>query len=437
MNFRTSESLLDNTYSPDLSRVMVKTRFAPSPTGLLHMGGARTALFNWLFAKAKNGKFFLRIEDTDVSRSEKEYEREIISSLQWMGLDWDGDIMIQSERFDIYKQAAYDLVKKGYAYKIENEDAIRFKMPKNEIFTLKDYIAGDIEIDTSTLDDFVILRSDGSPTYMLASVVDDNAMGITHIIRGNEHLANAFRQQPLIAALGYNVPMYVHLPIIHNQEGKKLSKRDGATGVSEYIENGILSEAFCNYILRLGWGYGDAEIISMHDVIKIFDLSQFGSSPARIDPQKLTWLNGYYMRNTSLQALSEQLKLPDDILPVSDECLKSVIEKCSDLRQIERIVTHIFKSNGVEYIDSFDSMTVEELNFVRNTELEASHDLKDKLAKAIESAGLNKKRIFMFYRLAITGMRVSPGLFEVICSLSKDVRQYRIDQAIAKVESAQ
>lgn len=410
----------------------VKTRFAPSPTGLLHIGGARTALFNWLFARSHSGKFFLRIEDTDLERSKQEYEEEIKSSLKWMGLDWDNrdKIIRQSERFTLYQTVAESLVEKGAAYKCyENAKyAIRFKMPKELKFTIKDYIMGDIDIDCSKLDDFVLTRSDKTATYMLASVVDDELMGITHVIRGSEHLPNTFRQQPLLAALGYKIPQYVHLPLIHNLDGQKLSKREGAAGVVDYIKMGILPEAFCNYILRLGWGYGNTEIISMEDVVKIFDLSQLGTSPAKIDPQKLMWLNAHYMRSLT----DIRTRLGENLPKISEECLENILEKSNTLNQARGAIETIFSKLEVEQIDNIVSLTPEEENFINKTNLDTSSAERCKVSimSAIKAAGLNSKRILMFYRIALTGMKISPGLFEVMSNLSNDTISYRVKKAM-------
>ncbi|HEX7655695.1 MAG TPA: glutamate--tRNA ligase, partial [Sphingomonas sp.] len=312
----------------------VVTRFAPSPTGFLHIGGARTALFNWLFARHHGGQFLLRIEDTDRARSTQPAIDAILDGMTWLGLDWDGEVVHQFARAARHAEVARQLLESGHAYKCyatseeltalrEEQRAagkpirydgrwrdrdpseapadapfvVRLKAPRDGAVTIADLVQGEVTVQNSEIDDFVLLRSDGTPTYMLAVVVDDHDMGVTHVIRGDDHLNNAFRQLPIIRAMGWDDPIYAHIPLIHGSDGAKLSKRHGALGVDAYRDElGILPEALDNYLLRLGWGHGDDEIISRDQAIEWFDLSAVGKSPSRFDLKKLENLNGHYIR---------------------------------------------------------------------------------------------------------------------------------------------
>ncbi len=311
----------------------VVARFAPSPTGFLHIGGARTALFNWLFARHHGGRFLLRIEDTDRARSTPEAVAAIFDGLRWLGLDWDQEPVFQSTRVSRHVEAAHQLLRAGLAYhcyaaveelaemreraKAEGRPfrydgrwrdrdpaeapsdvppVVRFRAPQTGETVIRDHVQGEVAVANAQLDDMVLLRADGTPTYMLAVVVDDHDMGITHVIRGDDHLSNAFRQYQLYRALGWPVPEFAHVPLIHGPDGAKLSKRHGALGVDAYRDLGYLPEALCNYLLRLGWSHGDDEIISRDHAVDWFDLDAVGRSPARFDFAKLTNLNGVYLR---------------------------------------------------------------------------------------------------------------------------------------------
>ena len=319
------------------------TRFAPSPTGFLHIGGARTALYNWLFAKANGGKFLLRIEDTDTKRTNQEAVEAILNGLSWLGLDWDGDAVSQAARADRHREVAETLLAEGHAYKCfssaeetaelrnaareagerfrgdmwrdRQEEApddtpysIRVKMLREGSETIDDQVQGEVTVQNGELDDMIILRSDGTPTYMLAVVVDDHDMGVTHIVRGDDHLNNAFRQLPIYKAMNWPVPVYAHIPLIHGADGKKFSKRHGALGVEAYAEMGFLPEAMRNYLLRLGWSHGDDEIISTHQATEWFNLENIGKGPSRFDFDKLDSLNAHYMRALNGAALLPFIK---------------------------------------------------------------------------------------------------------------------------------
>src|SRR5271166_3482127 len=327
----------------------VITRFAPSPTGFLHIGGARTALFNWLYARGRGGKMLLRIEDTDHERSTQSAIDAILEGLSWLGLDWDGDTSYQFARSQRHREIAEELLATGRAYRcyaspeelaqlreqarregraklydgrwrdrspteapVEIKPVIRLKAPLSGETVIEDQVQGRVVWQNENLDDLVLLRSDGTPTYMLAVVVDDHDMGVTHIIRGDDHLTNAARQSQIYNALGWTVPVMAHIPLIHGPDGSKLSKRHGALGVDAYRAMGYLPAALRNYLVRLGWSHGDQEIFSTEEMIAAFDLPQIGRSPARFDLAKLESLNGHYIRGSDDAAL---LQAVEDLLP--------------------------------------------------------------------------------------------------------------------------
>ena len=322
----------------------VVTRFAPSPTGYLHIGGGRTALFNWLYARGRGGKFLLRIEDTDRERSTPEATAAILKGLTWLGLDWDGEVVSQFERKDRHAEVAHEMLARGTAYKCFSTPeeiaafraeaeakgasyavfqspwrdadpathpdapfAIRMKAPRTGETEIHDEVQGIVTIKNETLDDMIVLRSDGTPTYMLAVVVDDHDMGVTHVIRGDDHLNNAARQQMVYTAMGWTVPVWAHIPLIHGPDGKKLSKRHGATGVEEYQAIGYPAAGMRNYLTRLGWAHGDAEIFTTAEAMQMFDLKGIGRAPARLDFKKLENTCGHHMAMTPDAALLHEL----------------------------------------------------------------------------------------------------------------------------------
>lgn len=342
----------------------VVTRFAPSPTGFLHIGGARTALYNWLFARQHGGSFLLRIEDTDRARSTDEAIDAILSGMKWLELHWDGDAISQFERADRHRLVVDELLATGKAYKCyatpeetaslrakaresgevfrgdmwrdrkpaadtaRKPYSIRLKMPRDGETSIIDEVQGKVTVQNSTLDDMIILRSDGTPTYMLAVVVDDYDMAVTHVIRGDDHLNNAFRQVQIYKAMDWEVPIYAHIPLIHGPDGKKLSKRHGALGVDAYADMGFLPAAMRNYLLRLGWSHGDDEIITTEQAIEWFNLDNVGRGPARFDFDKLDSLNAHYLREISAP----------NLLPLIENALENTIEtKISDVER-ERIL---------------------------------------------------------------------------------------------------
>ena len=323
----------------------VVTRFAPSPTGFLHIGGGRTALFNWLYARGRGGKFLLRIEDTDRERSTPEATAAILKGLTWLGLDWDGEVVSQFARKDRHAAVAHEMLARGTAYKCFSTPeeiaafraeaeakgasyavfqspwrdadpasypdapyAIRMKAPRDGITEIRDEVQGIVTIKNETLDDMIVLRSDGTPTYMLAVVVDDHDMGVTHVIRGDDHLNNAGRQQMVYTAMGWTVPVWAHIPLIHGPDGKKLSKRHGATGVEEYQAMGYPAAGMRNYLTRLGWAHGDAEIFTSDEAMKMFDLKGIGRAPARLDFKKLENTCGHHIAMSDDAALLHEIE---------------------------------------------------------------------------------------------------------------------------------
>lgn len=359
----------------------VVTRFAPSPTGFLHLGGARTALFNWLFARHYDGRFLLRLEDTDLERSKEEFTQNITETLQWLGLNWDGDMIVQSKNQQRHKDIALQLLQSGHGYRCyctqeELEDmkkealaqkkppiyngkwrdadpstypkdqpfVVRLKAPREGYTSLLDGVQGSVTVDNKTLDDMVLLRSDGTPTYMLAVVVDDHDMGVTHIIRGDDHLTNAFRQLQLYDALGWTPPFMYHVPLIHDMGGKKLSKRLGAKDSRDYQEEGILSEALANALLRLGWSHGDEEKITLHQAIEWFDGLHLSKGPARFDEKKLLALNSHYLRRYNAQELWDLCVTFDPSVSQGDKrrgllVLPSLAQRAKTLKEL----THMLK----------------------------------------------------------------------------------------------
>lgn len=460
----------------------VRVRFAPSPTGYLHIGGARTALFNYLFARHHNGKFLLRIEDTDRERSTPEAVDAIFKSLDWLGLKADEDVIFQFERAARHAEVAHELLKAGKAYycycspeelqamrdeAMANKQApkyngywrdrseseapdgvkpvIRLKMPQTGSVKIKDLVQGEITVENSQLDDMVLLRADGTPTYMLSVVVDDHDMGITHIIRGDDHLTNMFRQYQIYAAMGWDVPEFAHIPLIHGADGAKLSKRHGATSADMYQEMGFLPWAMNNYLMRLGWGHGDAEIISYDQAVEWFSVEGIGRAPARFDILKLTNLNGHYIREADNQYLLAQVipflekNLGGPVQPLHrDHILKGM----SGLK--ERAKTLIELADGAMiYIKPFepDEKTKALLNpesvdilkavYAELENIDFNHDsLESSLRQLAGKMSLNLGKLAAPLRIAIAGRTVSPSLFEVMTILGKEEALNRVMQRL-------
>ena len=445
----------------------VITRFAPSPTGFLHIGGARTALFNWLFAKRHGGKFLLRIEDTDKERSTQPAIDAIQNGLKWLGLEWDGEVVFQSRRENRHAEVAHKLLEVGAAYKCycsqeelaqmreeaqkqnkpfrydgrwrdrgESEapsgvkPTIRLKTPLTGETIVDDKVQGRVVFPNTELDDLILLRSDGTPTYMLAVVVDDHDMGITHIIRGDDHLNNAAKQQVIYEALGWNVPSFSHIPLIHGADGAKLSKRHGALGVEAYRDMGYLPEAMRNYLLRLGWSHGNDEVISTAQAIEWFDLEHIGKSPARFDFDKLNNLNGIYMRETDDLRLFDLIK--DKIQNPSAEGLERIKRGMKGLKERAKNLNELatsaqfyiqrlpFTDKAKDILDKGGKDIVAKVIPALETVQDWKHDPIQDVVKAFaEKEGLKLGAVAQPLRAALVGDVISPSIFEVMEVLGK------------------
>ncbi len=462
----------------------VVTRFAPSPTGYLHIGGARTALFNWLFARHHGGQFLLRIEDTDRARSTQGAIDAILDGMRWLGLDWDGPEVFQFARADRHAQVARDLLARGHAYRCyataeeleamradqranklplrydgrwrdrtdwpnDTPYVIRLKAPREGAVTIADRVQGPVTVQNAELDDFVLLRSDGTPTYMLSVVVDDHDMGITHVIRGDDHLNNAFRQLALIHAMDWAEPVYAHVPLIHGHDGAKLSKRHGALGVEAYRDDmGILPEALANYLLRLGWGHGDDEIISREQAIAWFDIDDVGRSPSRFDAKKLDNINGHYLREADDARLATLITpLVEARLgrPLARSAQATLVAAMPELKP--RAKSTLAIAEGALFL--FETrplvpdaaaaalLTPDALALLRGVRV-ILHDAQSWTADALETAikahaetqavGLGK--IAQPLRAALTGRTTSPGIFDVLVLLGREESLGRLDDQV-------
>ncbi|MEK6637892.1 MAG: glutamate--tRNA ligase [Pseudomonadota bacterium] len=465
----------------------VVTRFAPSPTGFLHIGGARTAIFNWLYARHTGGKFLLRIEDTDIARSSQEAKDAIISGLQWLGLDWDGPVVYQTEGAKRHAEVAYQLLEAGHAYRCyatsEELEAmraeqrekklplrydgrwrdrdpseapvgapyvVRFRAPQSGAVMIHDRVQGEVTVNNSELDDFILLRSDGSPTYMLSVIVDDHDMGVTHLIRGDDHLNNAFRQLALIRAMDWPQPVYAHVPLIHGPDGAKLSKRHGALGVEAYRDEfGYLPEALSNYLTRLGWGHGDDEIFSREEAVAWFDVDHVGRAPARMDFKKLENINGHYIRdadNSQLAAIAapivesklghildeKALGLLTQAMPFLKVRAKSTLSLAEgslflfEARPLplDESAKALLDSNGIALLESVFSALASCI------EWEATA-LENAVRRVAEDAEIGLGKIAQPLRAALTGRTTSPGIFDVLTLLGRDESLARINDVIS------
>ncbi|MCZ6841058.1 MAG: glutamate--tRNA ligase [Alphaproteobacteria bacterium] len=462
----------------------VVTRFAPSPTGYLHIGGARTALFNWLYAHHHSGSFRLRVEDTDRKRSTEDAVQKIFAGLEWLELESDGEPVFQSHNAAHHVAVAEQLIAEGKAYRCyctpeeltemrevaraqgrtrlydrrwrdrDPADApagvapsVRVKMPIDGETVITDLVQGEVRVANDNLDDFIILRPDGTPTYMLAVVVDDHDMGITHIIRGDDHLNNAFRQYHVYGACAWDIPAFAHIPLIHGGDGKKLSKRHGALGVEAYQDMGILPSAMRNYLLRLGWSHGDDEIISTEQAIEWFDLSSVGRSPARFDMEKLTSLNGHYIRE------SDDGDLVDGVLPIVEELLRGPVTEAAKTRlrsgigslkeRVKNIKELAEKSlfycqsvplpltdKAVKLLDAeaLENLAVLAISLEKLTSWEIGA-LEACVREFADAKGIKLGQIAQPLRAVLTGSTVSPGIFDVMAALGRGEAQARIQSA--------
>jgi len=460
----------------------VVTRFAPSPTGYLHIGGARTALFNWLYARHCGGRFLLRIEDTDRARSTEDAVRAIIDGLDWLGLNWDGDPISQITHTDRHVEAVNTLLASGHAYHCyatpEELDemrtkaraagtrrlydgmwrdrdpseapagidpVVRFRAPLEGTTVIKDKVQGEVSVQNDGLDDIVLLRADGTPTYMLAVVVDDHDMGVTHVIRGDDHLNNALRQANLITALGWETPVYAHIPLIHGADGAKLSKRHGALGVEAYRDMGYLPETLRNYLLRLGWSHGDDETISTQQAIEWFDLDGIGKSPARLDLAKLDNLNGHYLKGAddarlaTLMAPSLAERLGRSLSAVEE---KRLGEALPDLKQRAKTIVELI-DNSLFYFNEGSPPCDEKAAKLLTDEAVAllgrlrqklddlpawtPEALEDAVRHFAETEALKLGKVAQPLRAALTGRTVSPGVFDVMRVLGREETLQRLE----------
>ncbi|HEC69355.1 MAG TPA: glutamate--tRNA ligase [Candidatus Omnitrophica bacterium] len=411
----------------------VRTRFAPSPTGFLHLGGARTALFSWLYARKNKGEFILRIEDTDRVRSKKEYLDEILESLRWLGIDWD-KIFYQSERFDIYREYAKKLVSQGKAYK--KEGAIFFRYEFKEI-KINDLIRGQIIFKELPKEEEVIIKSDGTPAYNFSCCIDDALMGITHIIRGEDHISNTPKQILMYEALGFNIPEFAHVPLILSESGQRLSKRFGATSLREYREKGYLSRALVNYLLLLGWSPGNnREIISLEEAVKIFDIRNVNKTSSIFSFDKLDWVNSEYIKAQKLDDLVKLVKdyleerkflpqdIEDDYLRKVVELFKTRISKLSDLIEWAYFCFYddFVYAPDTEEILRRDLSREMEILIERLAKLESFNreNIEKEFRATAADLGLKAKDLVHPTRVALTGKKIGPGLFETMEVLGRD-----------------
>jgi glutamyl-tRNA synthetase len=468
------ESAVDGARTPERP---VVTRFAPSPTGFLHIGGARTALFNWLYARRHGGKFVLRIEDTDKVRSTQEAIAAILDGMRWLGLDWDGHEYYQSQFWARHAEVAHELLARGHAYKCwmsqdelaeQRERAqaerrpfridspwrdatgegdgpfvLRLRAPRDGETVIEDRVQGRVAVQNAEIDDFILLRSDGSPTYMLAVVVDDHDMGVTHVIRGDDHLNNAFRQLAIIRGMGWPEPVYAHVPLIHGPDGAKLSKRHGALGVDAYRDDmGILPEALFNYLLRLGWGHGDQEEFTAAEATAVFDLDGVGKSPSRFDLKKLQSLNGHYIRladDARLARLAAQRIGPAADIALLTEAMPVLKPRARDLDELASGAAFLFRQRPLELTEPalalLDGDARARLAQI-SARLQGEQDwttmaLEANLKAYAEEQGLGLGKLAQPLRAALTGQTTSPGIFDVLALLGREESLARIDAQAA------
>lgn len=475
----------------DVMSKPVVTRFAPSPTGFLHIGGARTALFNWLYARHTGGKMLLRIEDTDRKRSTDEATRAIIEGMSWLGLDWDGEPVSQHSRADRHREVALEMVERGeayYCYASQEEleamrekaraegrpprydgtwrdrdpseapegvkPVIRIKAPKDGETVIHDKVQGEVRFPNKDLDDFIVLRSDGSPTYMHAVVVDDHDMGVTHIIRGDDHLTNAARQTLIYKAMGWDVPVMAHIPLIHGADGAKLSKRHGALGVEAYRSMGYLPEALCNYLARLGWSHGDDEVMSIKQMVEWFEIEDVNKGAARFDFKKLEAINGIHMRNSSEDDLFELFmkqmpyleggplivqNLTDQQREQIRQAIPGLKERAKTLVELLDGAGFIFAKRPLPFEEKATSLLTDDARAILaslHSDLSAldewTLDSTEAAVRACaERAEVKLGKVAQPLRAALTGRTTSPGIFDVLVVLGREESLARIKDQVA------
>lgn len=460
---------------------MTVTRFAPSPTGYLHIGGLRTALFSWLSAQHNNGEFLLRIEDTDMARNSESAKDAILEAFAWVGMSQDGEVVYQSKRFDIYTKYINQLLDEGKAYRCymtkdelealreeqmaNNErthydgryrdfdgtppegvkPVIRIKAPREGMITFTDGVKGEINISASEVDDFVIARDDGSPTYNFVVAIDDALMGLTDVIRGDDHLYNTPKQLVVYNALGFKIPNFYHVAMINNEDGKKLSKRDGATDVMDYKTMGYLPEALLNFLVRLGWSHGDQEIFSIEEMIELFDPHDINKSSSNYNLDKLLWLNAHYIKNSSDEKLIELLldfgvDLRDnpkasELLNATKERGKTLIELAEQINLIikapttydEKSSKKAYKGEAKEILGAFSRILIE----ANPSTQEEYHSV---MAKIVEEKSIGFGKIGMPLRVALLGSMTGSGIDEIMAILGVDETISRINRAVESIE---
>jgi glutamyl-tRNA synthetase len=458
-------------------------RFAPSPTGFLHIGGARTALFNWLFARNQRGKFILRIEDTDQVRSTRESIDAILESMTWLGLDWDEGPIYQTDRLPIYREHVERLLREGKAYpcycspeELEEKrqralqekrkpkydghcrnlkapvpgrtPAIRFQAPQHGVTVLRDLIKGTIEFENDELDDLIIQRSDGWPTYNFSAVVDDATMSITHVIRGDDHVNNTPRQILLYEALGYPLPQFAHVPMILGADKARLSKRHGATSVMAYKEMGFLPQALVNYLVRLGWSYGDQEVFSREELVEKFSLENIGKSAAVFNTEKLLWLNGLYIRQQKPEILAELLLPFLETRGLKPRSLAWLTEVTKTLQERSKTLVEMADQAEFYFRGDFDfdekaakkhlTQNIKEPLEMLVAKIESSPELNEKgleeiFQEIVSLRGIKLGTLAQAVRVALTGKAASPGIYEVMKILGKDEALKRLSRALLRI----
>ncbi len=415
----------------------IRVRFAPSPTGALHIGGARTALYNWLVARHSGGTFVLRIEDTDRERSTKENVEQIYDALRWLELDWDEGPFSQADRIDRHKEEIARLLEEGHAY--EDEGAVRLRVPEGGQTTVNDIIRGEIVFEHDAIDDFVIARSDGSPLYNLAVAVDDRDMGITHVVRGADHISNTPRQLMILKALGADAPTYAHLPLLHGPDGKKLSKRHGAASVQELRDQGYLPAAVRNYLALLGWGFDDeTTFFTTDELIERFTLERVSKSPAVFDEKKLRWMNGRYLREMALEDITRVLEERTGRRGLKPAVAISQ-EKMQTLADFEPLAGWLYEERPTDekaWAKVMKDGAAENLARARGAlagvEPFDEQGVEQALNAVVEELGVKPGKLYQPIRVAITGTTVSPGIFESVALLGRDASLERIDRALER-----
>ena len=461
----------------------VATRFAPSPTGPLHIGGVRTALFNWLYSKNQKGSFYLRIEDTDKERSKDEYKDQIIKSLKWIGIEYEGQEYIQSTKINDHIKVANELLKNGFAYKcycsseeieeqkkrskqkklpysynrkcrdLNEKDApknvepvLRFKSKIDGNSVLQDLVQGEVQIENSTIEDFVILRKDGTPTYNLSASVDDHQMNMTHIIRGDDHKINTFKQIGIYIGMKWKLPSFAHIPLIHTIEGKKLSKRDKASTLDDYSKIGIMPNALRNYLLRLGWSYKDKEIFTLNESIECFNLKGIGKSPSKLDISRILSMNEHYIKNIDENELFKHLKeycslYKKEINTLKEEKVKKSLtflkNKAKTLEDIYNNAKYIiedqvnFNNDDLKLIDDKAKKIISEfLGKVNQVTHFKKENLEPMINDLIKTHETNFKGVGQPLRIALTGSKFGPGIYDIIISLGKEEVTKRLENKI-------